>query len=307
MIQRFPNGGCVTDSNKHASSRRGTADRDADHTASNAANNSANNADWVTAWLETQRNWLGRWQALNMEQRVDATRVVMETLRQHFSPTTFSNEALNVVQSFQTLVQAGMAQAGSMAEQFQVPGGAAGATDESTRNVWQQLIAAFPVGYAREQQVAWQEYIRAQADYQLRLQTLLQAFSKVFAQSLEIVPHEVELRARAGKPVQGFRELYELWIECGERVFAEFAHDDAFITAQAEASNALNRLKRTQQTLLDHWLKSYDLPTRAELNTVHQRMRDMNSRLVEMERQLAASKAESVKPKRARKTSASRS
>jgi len=244
------------------------------------------NANWIDAWLETQRGWLGRWQSLAMEQRVDAARVAMETMRQQFNPATVTPEAINVVQSFQNLLQSCMVQAAGMGQQLNA---AVGDQDnQAARNLWQQLLAAFPLGYGREQQLAWQEYLKAQGIYQARLQTVMQAFAKVFSHSLEIVPKQVEARAQAGKPVQGFRELYELWIESGEQAFAELAHDEAFIAAQAECGNALSRLKLAQQVLLDYWLKSYDLPTRAELNTVHQRMRDMSMRLAGLEKQLQA-------------------
>lgn len=263
------------------------------------------NATWIDAWLETQRGWLGRWQTLTMEQRVDATRVAMETMRQQFNPATLSSEALNVVQSFQSLLQSCMVQAASMNQELNLALTEGEAGNQAARTLWQQLIAAFPLGYAREQQVAWQEYLKAQGDYQARLQAVLQAFATVFKHSLEAVPAQVEARAQSGKTVQGFRELYELWIECGEQAFAELAHDAAFISAQAACGNALSRLKRAQQALLDYWLKSYDLPTRAELNTVHQRMRDMNARVAELEQQLAAAtvgKATAVKKSRSKKS-----
>lgn len=245
------------------------------------------NANWVEAWLETQRGWLDRWQALTMEQRVDATRVAMETMRQQFNPASVSPEALNVVQSFQSLLQSCMVHAAGMNEQMNAAFGSEDHQGDAS-GLWQQLMAAFPLGHAREQQLAWREYLQAQGEYQTRLQAVMQAFAKVFSQSLETVPQQVEARAQAGKPVQGFRELYELWIECGEQAFADLAHHEAFITAQAACGNALSRLKRSQQVLLDFWLKSYDLPTRAEINTVHQRMRDLSARLAELERQLVS-------------------
>ena len=75
--------------------------------------------------------------------------------------------------------------------------------------------------------------------------------------------------------------------EKGETIFATLAKDSAFTTAQAECGNALSRLKQAQQALMEHWLKSHDLPTRSELNSVHLRLRDMSRRIVELEQQLA--------------------
>ncbi len=243
-------------------------------------NQAANNSNWIDAWLETQRGWLGRWQATAVEQRADAMRVGMDTLREHLNPASVSPEALNVIQGFQTLLQSCMAASGELAR---------AATDQNVppNALWQQMLHAFPLGPAREQQLAWQEYLQAQTEYQLRLQMVLHAYGKVFTQSLEAVPAHVQQRQAQGQEVRGFRELYELWIECGERAFAVLARDPEFIAAQAASGNALSRVKRAQNVLIEFWLKAHDLPTRSELNSVHQRLRDMTRRIAELERQLA--------------------
>jgi class III poly(R)-hydroxyalkanoic acid synthase PhaE subunit len=244
-------------------------------------NQSANTSHWIDAWLETQRGWLGRWQATAVEQRADAMRTGMDTLREHLSPASVSPEALNVIQGFQTLLQSCMAASGELAR---------AATDEgsSPNTLWQQLLQAFPLGPAREQQLAWQEFLNAQTEYQLRLQVVLHAYGKVFTQALEAVPAQVEQRRVQGQSVTGFRELYELWIKCGEQAFAVLARDPEFITAQAASANALSRVKRAQNVLIEFWLKSHDLPTRSELNSVHQRLRDMSKRIAELEQQVTA-------------------
>lgn len=241
-------------------------------------NQTADNASWIDAWLETQRGWVGRWQATSAEQRADALRTGMDILREHLNPATMSPAALNVVQSFQSLLQACMAGSAELTSGLNGGGQAL--------NPLQQLFQAFPLGPAREQQLNWQEYLKAQAEFQLCMQVVLQAFGKVFTQALNEVPAQVEVRAQQGKPITGFRELYELWIECGEQAFAQLAHDEQFIAAQAASGNALSRLKRAQQVLLEQWLKAHDLPTRSELNSVHQRLRDVNARVAQLEAQL---------------------
>jgi class III poly(R)-hydroxyalkanoic acid synthase PhaE subunit len=241
---------------------------------SQAANN------WIDAWLETQRGWLGRWQSVAVEQRADALRHSMDTLREHLNPASMSPQAINVVHSFQALLQSCMTNASEMAGMLNAEG-------EQPLNLWQQMLQAFPLGPAREQQTDWQEYLKAQAEYQLRLQVVLQAFGKVFTQSLEAVPAQAAARAAQGNPITGFRELYELWIDCGEQAFAELAHDEPFIAAQAASANALSHLQIAQNALLEHWLKSHDLPTRSELNSMHLHLRSLTARIAALEQQLA--------------------
>ena len=237
---------------------------DANATHTDAA--SAHGANWIDAWLETQRNWLGRWQSTTMEQRTDAMRASMETLHSHLDPQALSPEALNLAHSFQQLLQAGLQASGEWTR----------LQTEQEGMSWLQMPA---LGPAREHQLAWQRLLRAQLEYQIRWQALLGLYSHVFSQSLAAVPTAVTLRAEQGRPVQGLRELYELWIECGETEFARLAHDDAFISAQSACGNAMSQLKLAQNALIEQWLRSHDLPTRSELNSLHQRVRDLQTQI----------------------------
>ena len=115
-----------------------------------------------------------------MEQRVDATRVGMETFRKQFDPANPSPEMMNVVQSFQSLLQACAAQT-TQAQQA-----------SGNANVFAQMMQAFPLGYGREKQLEWQVYIKALAEYQSCASNLIQHFVNVFTQSLQQVSAEVE-------------------------------------------------------------------------------------------------------------------
>lgn len=238
----------------------------------------AQSSNWIDAWLETQQGWLGRWQTVAVEQRVDALRVVMDTLHAHLNPADISPEAMSVVQSFQSLLQSCMTGAGELAKMSATEG-------EASHRVWQQLLEIFPVGPARQHQAAWQAYLQAQAEYQLCMQVLMQSYGQVFADSLQAVPEQVAVRAAQGAPISSVRELYELWIHCGEQAFAKVARDAQFIAVQAASSNALTRLKLTQQALMAQWLQSHDLPTRSELNSVHLRLRELTARVAQLEQQ----------------------
>lgn len=247
--------------------------------------------NWIDAWLETQHDWLGRWQAA-VAGRSDTMRAGMDILREHLNMDGLSPQATNVIQGFQTLLQSGMGAVGELA----------GTPSEKQlqANWWQQIQQVFPLGPAREQQALWQDYLKAQAENQLRAQAVSQAYGQVFAQSLQAVPAQIEARAAQGRPITGVRDLYELWIECGEQAFAPLARDPEFIAAQTASGNAQSRLKLAQQALMEQWLRQQDLPTRSELNSVHLRLREVMAKVAELEQQLA------VKPRARKKTSTRR-
>jgi class III poly(R)-hydroxyalkanoic acid synthase PhaE subunit len=152
-----------------------------------------------------------------------------------------------------------------------------------------ELMEVMPfLGLAREQTQAWRELSAAQAECRRLGQELADVLSRVQSDALSLLEQRVRERERAGQPVGNFRALYDLWVECGEHVYAQVAHSDAYSKLQAELGNATMRLKSRQQTLLEHALKQFDLPTRTELNTVHRQVRELRAQLAALE---AASQA----------------
>ena len=226
-----------------------------------------------------------------MEQRVDAMRVGMETWRKQFDPANPSAEILNVVQSFQSLLQACTAQASQIASTV---------SNDAAGNPFAQMLQAIPLGHSRERQVEWQAYVKALADYQQIATNLMQQFANVVAESLKNVPDLVAQRSQSGKTVESMRELYEIWIECGEQCFAAISRDDQFVAVQAAHTNALSRVRLAERTLLERWLQQYDLPTRSEINALHQKVRGMAQHIAELEARLADKPAV---VKRSKKTS----
>jgi len=220
-------------------------------------------------WLEAGQSYLQGWQ--QFAQRTAGGSAAGE------APLKFGEEMLNAWQ-------------GTWA-------GAASAGEGATRQ-FADLISRLPaMGLAREQTEGWRELLAAQAEYQHLEQELRTVWTKVQTEALVMV--EAAIRDRRGKQSTGaapgmdeYRELYNLWVECGEKVFAQVAHSESYCKLQAQLGNAAIRLKARQQTVLERTLKQFDLPTRSELNTVHKQMREMRERIAALEAQLAAARGE---------------
>lgn len=163
---------------------------------------------------------------------------------------------------------------------------AAGAQQASTVQFAELLGRAPPLGPLREHTETWREVIAAQADCQRLEQELRVVLLGVQNDALNLVQE----RLREHKPresIKQFRDLYNLWVECGEQVYAKVAHSEAYCKLQAELGNANVRLRARQQQVMEHWLKQFDLPTRSELNTVHRQLRDQKAQLREHKELLA--------------------
>lgn len=135
-----------------------------------------------------------------------------------------------------------------------------------------------PIGLAREQTEAWREWAEAHAEAR-RLERELQAvLIQVQLDALALLQKQVDDRA-ADRPIENFRALYDMWVDCGEQVYGKLAHSEAYAKLQAQLGNASMRVRARQQTVLEHGLKQFDLPTRSEINSLHRQVRDLKLQL----------------------------
>jgi class III poly(R)-hydroxyalkanoic acid synthase PhaE subunit len=216
--------------------------------------------DWIHAWVEQQR----------------------EQLRRAGTPGAQSTDKAAGAEWGMRWLEAGQSY-------LQAWVGAASAGQGATRQ-FADLLARMPtMGLAREQTESWRELVAAQAECQALEQELRAVWTQVQSDALNLV--EKMLRER--QPEQGinnYRELYDLWVDCGEKVFAQVAHSESYAKLQAQVGNAAIKLRARQQAVIERGLKHFDLPTRAELNTVHKQMRELRERIATLEAQLAAAR-----------------
>lgn len=145
------------------------------------------------------------------------------------------------------------------------------------------LLERIPaIGPLREHTETWREVAEAQARCDRLQQDLRAILFRVQHDALDLVQQRVR-----EEPVQQLRDLHKLWVECGEEVYAKVAHGETYCRLQAEFGNAMVRLRAGQQKIIEHWLRQFDLPTRAELNTVHRQLREQKATLREHKELLA--------------------
>jgi class III poly(R)-hydroxyalkanoic acid synthase PhaE subunit len=230
--------------------------------------------EWVAAWIARQREIFG---ARSSEQQdgerpddlgrrwVDAGKSFLDGLRQFASaaplPSGESLDPFNVGESLlgawtsATALQSGMAE--QLAELFgRLP----------------------PIGLAREHTEAWRELAAAHAECKRVEHDLRAVIAKVQLDALDLLEKRVNER-ESSSPIDSFRTLYDLWVECGEQIFGELAHSAAYSKLQAELGNATMRLRSRLQTVIEQGLKQFDLPTRSELNSLHRQVRELRLEL----------------------------
>jgi hypothetical protein len=138
--------------------------------------------------------------------------------------------------------------------------------------------AAPALGPGRERLLAWQRLQQLQAQATLQHAQLAAIWGGVIAEALRELATVLGTPPFAPDPsASSPRALYDAWIDCAERAFASAAHQPAFAHAQAALINTQAELRLRQRDLLEDWARQFDLPTRAELDSVHRRLRELQA------------------------------
>jgi class III poly(R)-hydroxyalkanoic acid synthase PhaE subunit len=147
-----------------------------------------------------------------------------------------------------------------------------------TRGV-RYMMSMPPVGYTREWQEEVREWVQLYAEYTRALQEFGQLLGKVAQRAIELFSKKVGETLKEGKSLEGVREAYNLWIDCGEDAYAEIVATPDFPHLQAEMVNALMRLKHHEQGMMDEVMTALNMPTRREMDTAHRRTNELRQQL----------------------------
>jgi class III poly(R)-hydroxyalkanoic acid synthase PhaE subunit len=155
-------------------------------------------------------------------------------------------------------------------------------TSEMTRLV-RHYLSVPPVGYTREWQQQLQDWSRLSIEYTHAVQDFSTLLGKVVQRALELFGKQVTERSKAGESFEGLRALYDLWIDCGEEAYAEQVATPEFPHLQAELVNALMRMKRHEQLMVEEAMTALNIPTRREMDTTHQRVHELQQQMRQLQ------------------------
>jgi polyhydroxyalkanoate synthase subunit PhaE len=138
-----------------------------------------------------------------------------------------------------------------------------------------QLLSAPAIGYMREDQEKTQTLVKLASDYQQALQEYVATFGEIAAKCVEALRQRLEARIAEDKPVESLREMYDLWVDGSEQAYVEYVRSDHYGEVYGRLVNSLMKLKRHGTMLVDEALGAMNMPTRAEVDTLHRRLQEV--------------------------------
>jgi class III poly(R)-hydroxyalkanoic acid synthase PhaE subunit len=117
--------------------------------------------------------------------------------------------------------------------------------------------------------------MRLLMDYQRALQDYTQFFADLGMCSVDCMRGKLLERDDRSKPVDSARQLYDLWVQSCEEVYAEQVSTPRYAELHGRLVNALMALKRHQGQMVDEALGAMNMPTRSELRTLQDRQQQI--------------------------------
>ena len=140
------------------------------------------------------------------------------------------------------------------------------------RQSWLSLPA---FGYKREQQEHYQKMAMAYVDFQDAVRRYNALILKSSQRSFVIFEDKLTERSEPGRQIGSLRALYDLWVDAAEEAYAEIALSDEFRQVYGDVVNAQMRVRAQIQQQVEHIGADLGMPTRSELNSVHQRLHEL--------------------------------
>jgi class III poly(R)-hydroxyalkanoic acid synthase PhaE subunit len=137
-----------------------------------------------------------------------------------------------------------------------------------------RFLSAPGLGYAREEHGQYQDLVRRGINYQNTLQEYMKFFSNLGLKSAERMRERLEALSGEDKVIDSARGLYDLWVGSCEDVYAEQVMTPEYALLHGKLVNALMALKHRLTTMVDETLGAMNMPTRAELRTLQDRLQE---------------------------------
>lgn len=150
------------------------------------------------------------------------------------------------------------------------------------------LWASLPgLGYTRERHEDLARLYRSWQAHEDALRHYSAEMVKIALLALSRFEETLKNPAAGQKPLSSLKDIYAHWVNISEDVYARFALSDEHAKIYGRMIDTLSQFRLELTRLQDQYAAQMNLPTRGELDTLHQRMHDMKRENRELRRMMA--------------------
>ncbi len=140
-----------------------------------------------------------------------------------------------------------------------------------------QILSMPGLGFFRESQEKQQLDSRLAQDYFLANQKFNASFMQVSIESLQAFQEKLATSYENSEldTPSSLRAVYDLWVDTSEAHYADYAMSEEYQSLYSDMVNKLMAWKQLHSQIVDETMESLNLPSRKELDTVHQRLQQV--------------------------------
>jgi class III poly(R)-hydroxyalkanoic acid synthase PhaE subunit len=137
----------------------------------------------------------------------------------------------------------------------------------------EQMFPGTPaLGLSREYQESAARLLDLSKQFQQRYAEFAQQNATIMQDAFHVLKKRFDEAPSASKTPA---DLYDAWIDCAEGTYAQAAHSERFARLLAELCNISSAFKVERGKLTEQIARHMDLPSRAEVDTLHHQVRDL--------------------------------
>jgi class III poly(R)-hydroxyalkanoic acid synthase PhaE subunit len=129
------------------------------------------------------------------------------------------------------------------------------------------------LGLSREYQETARRLVELGQQFHQRYTEFAQQNATVMQDAFHVMKKRVDL------PPKSPAELYDAWIDCAEDAYHQAAHSDSFARLLADLCNISSAMKVERGKLTEQLARHLDLPSRAEVDSLHRQVRALTAAL----------------------------
>jgi hypothetical protein len=133
----------------------------------------------------------------------------------------------------------------------------------------QMFPAAPALGISREYQEIAARLVDLGKEFQRRYAEFAQQNATVMQDAFQVMKSRLDAAPQALKSPA---DLYDAWIDCAENAYHQAAHSENFARLLAELCNISSAFKIERGKLTEQIARHLDLPSRAEVDSLHQQV-----------------------------------
>lgn len=144
---------------------------------------------------------------------------------------------------------------------------------------WNRMLRMPALGYTREWQEELQQWALLSADYAKAGQEYAALLNATNGKAVDLLGRRIVELGQKGESPDTLRGMYDLWVDCGEEVYADLAVNDQYLKAQGRLTNSMMRLKQHERVMMEGVLTALHIPGRRELDTALCRLQETRREL----------------------------